>query len=91
MTLPSITCPVCHKTSYNLGDVQHRYCGFCHQFHDNMGVGRFLDEPVITHTEQDCDETCHYCARCHQASGIEVCNKLCQHAKENYPDGWPIP
>lgn len=30
----SITCTRCGKTSHNLNDVDHRYCGFCHQYHD---------------------------------------------------------
>lgn len=32
---PSITCPRCHLVSYNPSDVQERYCGFCHRFHDD--------------------------------------------------------
>jgi ribosomal protein L37E len=35
---PSITCPRCGATSYNLNDVKHRYCGACHQFHDDPAV-----------------------------------------------------
>lgn len=31
---PSITCPVCHRTSYNLNDIREKYCGFCHKFND---------------------------------------------------------
>jgi len=30
----SITCFRCGKTSYNDNDVQKRYCGFCHVFHE---------------------------------------------------------
>lgn len=30
----SITCHVCKRTSYSLGDVEHRYCGHCKMFHD---------------------------------------------------------
>ena len=29
---PSITCPVCGRTSYNPHDIANRYCGNCHQF-----------------------------------------------------------
>lgn len=32
----SITCPTCSKTSYSEGDIQNRYCGYCHKFHDDM-------------------------------------------------------
>lgn len=28
---PSITCPVCRRTSYNDNDIWHKYCGYCHQ------------------------------------------------------------
>mgnify|MGYP001590209714 CR=1 FL=1 len=30
--IPSITCPDCHMTSYNPGDVEHGYCGRGHDF-----------------------------------------------------------
>ena len=29
---PSYTCPRCHRVSYNRHDLEHRYCGACHQF-----------------------------------------------------------
>ncbi len=29
----AITCMECGKTSYNLNDVKHLYCGNCHRFH----------------------------------------------------------
>ncbi|HVX56959.1 MAG TPA: hypothetical protein VHA37_04455 [Candidatus Saccharimonadales bacterium] len=29
----SITCHTCGQTSWNLADVEHKYCGFCHKFH----------------------------------------------------------
>lgn len=32
----SITCPQCRRTSYNETDIKTRYCGACHQFHDEM-------------------------------------------------------
>lgn len=28
----SITCLKCGKTSFNVNDVKHRYCGFCHEY-----------------------------------------------------------
>jgi hypothetical protein len=31
----SITCQRCGLTSHNLHDVEHRYCGHCHVFHDD--------------------------------------------------------
>lgn len=33
---PSITCPTCRKTSYHPKDIEERYCGYCHQWHENM-------------------------------------------------------
>ncbi len=32
----SITCPKCGRTSYNANDIRERYCGNCHQWHDDM-------------------------------------------------------
>ncbi len=32
----SVTCPQCGMVSHNRNDVAHRYCGNCHQFHDQM-------------------------------------------------------
>lgn len=36
MSQPSITCPACGWTSWNSGDVKERYCGNCHQYHDDV-------------------------------------------------------
>jgi hypothetical protein len=40
---PSITCPVCGRTSYNSNDRLHRYCGICHQYHDLMAMQAALE------------------------------------------------
>lgn len=32
MSQPSITCPKCGLTSYNPNDIEHGYCGFCHDW-----------------------------------------------------------
>lgn len=40
---PSITCPVCGRTSYNANDILHRYCGSCHQYHDLMAMQAELE------------------------------------------------
>lgn len=45
---PSITCPVCQRTSYNPHDIAHRYCGCCH---------RFLDDPVPRGTSQTSEKS----------------------------------
>jgi hypothetical protein len=29
---PSFQCPQCQRVSFNPHDVEHRYCGFCHEF-----------------------------------------------------------
>jgi hypothetical protein len=29
---PSITCPVCNRTSYHPEDIRHGYCGHCHAY-----------------------------------------------------------
>lgn len=31
-----ITCPQCGMTSYNLNDIKEKYCGHCHQWHEDM-------------------------------------------------------
>ncbi len=31
--LPTITCLRCHMTSWHPQDVQHLYCGNCHEYH----------------------------------------------------------
>lgn len=36
MKCPTITCPQCGRVSYHPADIQQRYCGGCHQFHDYM-------------------------------------------------------
>lgn len=32
--VPHFECPQCKKVSYNPHDVEHRYCGWCHVFHE---------------------------------------------------------
>lgn len=38
--LASITCPRCGKTSYHPKDVSEKYCGNCHEFHEDMPEAR---------------------------------------------------
>ncbi len=38
MTTKSITCPFCKMTSYNPNDIEQRYCGNCHAFHDDIST-----------------------------------------------------
>lgn len=37
---------------------------------------------MAPHTRESCDESCRYCAQCYQASGYEVCGRLCEHADD---------
>ncbi|MFE3757902.1 hypothetical protein ACFXO9_26645 [Nocardia tengchongensis] len=39
---PSISCPRCGMRSYAPGDIDHKYCGNCHAFHDGCGRTRLL-------------------------------------------------
>ncbi len=34
MIYPGIQCLICGKISYNKHDIDQRYCGHCHRFHD---------------------------------------------------------
>ena len=45
----SFTCPQCGKTSYNLHDVEHRYCGACHSFIQELSIMKavFMTEDEI--------------------------------------------
>lgn len=42
---PSITCPVCHRTSYNRYDIIYKYCGYCHDYHKEGGDNFNVPEP----------------------------------------------
>ena len=33
---PAIICHRCSRTSFNRGDILHRYCVACHRFHDDV-------------------------------------------------------
>lgn len=46
--IESITCPICNKTSYHPEDIKNKYCGFCHEWHENMGITRV---EVINHSK----------------------------------------
>jgi hypothetical protein len=35
---PWIECAQCGMRSYNRNDIEQRYCGYCHQFHDMMAL-----------------------------------------------------
>jgi hypothetical protein len=41
----SIICLKCKRRSFNRGDIENRYCGFCHVFHgfgDDVGYSRLV-------------------------------------------------
>lgn len=29
---PCFSCPKCHRVSYNVSDIQYRYCAYCHDY-----------------------------------------------------------
>lgn len=33
---PHIFCPRCHMPSCNPNDIEKKYCGYCHEFHDRL-------------------------------------------------------
>lgn len=35
---PSIKCPKCRMVSYNTNDIDYKYCGKCHEWHDQMKI-----------------------------------------------------
>lgn len=35
--IPSITCPVCTRTSYNPNDIRNGYCSSCHAYTSTLG------------------------------------------------------
>ena len=45
----SIECPKCLRISFNADDIRHRYCGACHEFHDDM-IGLALR--IISNTQR---------------------------------------
>jgi ribosomal protein L37E len=42
----SILCLCCGLTSFNPNDVEHKYCGFCHEFHADWrdNIDSLMDE-----------------------------------------------
>jgi hypothetical protein len=50
---PSITCPRCERTSYNLSDIEQGYCGFCCWW---------TSDPQLMHVLECPAEGCHFMA-----------------------------
>lgn len=42
--IPSITCPVCGKTSYHANDIEYGYCASCHAYTTDRA---YADKPHI--------------------------------------------
>lgn len=42
----AITCPQCSRTSHDPDDVRERYCGSCHQWHDQMMISGFVEDAL---------------------------------------------
>jgi hypothetical protein len=38
----AIFCRMCGNASHNQNDIENRYCGHCHLFHDNRKLEEFL-------------------------------------------------
>jgi len=48
---PGIECLICGRTSWNRHDIEFRYCGACHRFHDDplpRGTSQTSDEKSQT-------------------------------------------
>jgi hypothetical protein len=50
---PFIICDACGKKSYHPSDVQARYCGNCHDYHEVKGAGMYL-LPCAPNVCQEC-------------------------------------
>jgi len=57
---PSITCPQCGMVSYNTNDIEHKYCGNCHEWHEHMLAKKALGEMLRELRDQKtyCDYSC---------------------------------
>jgi hypothetical protein len=76
----SITCPRCHRTSWNPNDIREGYCGFCHAF----TRGDLAVEPP---TCPRCGEVAALLMPPEQAfCGNEACNVLMWNPRD--PESW---
>jgi hypothetical protein len=48
--LESITCPVCHRTSYHPDDIEAGYCGNCHDWTSPPAEYGWPAEPLSMET-----------------------------------------
>lgn len=69
---PSIVCPRCGRRSFALRDVQMRYCGACHRFHDEPASE---EAPMISKAEA------HYRVATGQGDALTTAVEAC------VPDG----
>jgi hypothetical protein len=69
----AITCLLCGLTSHHRGDVEHRYCGKCHIFHDDVAgesPAHEFDCPECgRHIVQICGPRMTLCAACQSVPG----------------------
>jgi hypothetical protein len=73
----SITCPACKRVSYNPMDIDLRYCGACHKFHDDMM--NKCDILEATHVR--------YKGKVHHIAskwGISVSERLAKHSQGGF-------
>lgn len=59
-----IACLLCEQVSAHPRDVQERYCGACHLFHDDVKGARERHEQGITHQCRDWQTARGACAIC---------------------------
>lgn len=59
-----IHCLLCDAISHNRNDVEQRYCGACHLFHDAVGTGRLLVAHGGTHECSEWPTARGLCALC---------------------------
>jgi ribosomal protein L37E len=71
LTVTSITCHFCGRTSYNLNDVVKAYCAHCHLFHDMVQMMRDMRRMGHTHRCQDWTiRNVGICAVCEQPVAV---------------------
>jgi len=60
----AIQCLLCGRTSALPGDVENRYCGCCHLFHDAVAAARELHTNGATHECHEWPTARGVCAVC---------------------------
>lgn len=58
MSQPSITCPICHLTSYHPKDIEQGYCGHCHDWTGKPTLHHMLKENAVVVRKGGCEASC---------------------------------